>query len=567
LRVAVSVALASAACSGGRAPAARGGPSKAVRASLEPISAAAYGHYLRGRLAAIEGDDARAAAELRAAALAAPREAPIQVALADALLRSGRRDQALRTIETAQLRFPRDPGVWQESGRIYRRASRHVDASRAYGRAIELDPDDERSYLGLAAVWIARQRPDRAEATCRALLRRLPHSVSGHYQLGARLLARGALTEAERSLRRALDLDPSQTRARVALARVLRARGRTREALALLREAFDRSSSPQIGARLFEQLLEVGDRSGAVALVGQLDRDDLPLDVRVSFGYLYLQVGEAAQARALAARLAALEPTSGAVRLLEARALVDLDRRGDAIKILMAVGSERPGHADCRALAAELLARSGKHAEARAAIEQALALHPRDNGLVISRSLVAELAGKPGDAREIFNSALVGGRKHDPELLYALASLEDRHGDPDRAVAVAQRILDRDPDHAGALNFIGFSLADRNRELARADRLLQRALELAPTDGFVLDSVGWLRFRQGRLPEAQDLLERAVRLAPTEPEMLWHLGEVYLARQLPRRALTAYERARLLGPEEPVKRRIDARINALRAER
>jgi hypothetical protein len=49
--------------------------------------------------------------------------------------------------------------------------------------------------------------------------------------------------------------------------------------------------------------------------------------------------------------------------------------------------------------------------------------------------------------------------------------------------------------------------------------------------------------------------------------MLWHLGEVYLARQLPRRALTAYERARLLGPEEPVKRRIDARINALRAER
>ncbi len=132
---------------------------------------------------------------------------------------------------------------------------------------------------------------------------------------------------------------------------------------------------------------------------------------------------------------------------------------------------------------------------------------------------------------------------------------------------MAQRILDRDPDHAGALNFIGFSLADRNRELARADRLLQRALELAPTDGFVLDSVGWLRFRQGRLPEAQDLLERAVRLAPTEPELLWHLGEVYLARRQPRRALTAYERARRLGPDEPVKRRIDARIHALRAER
>jgi tetratricopeptide (TPR) repeat protein len=563
----MSVALASAACAGGRAPAPRGKASSAAPPAPQPISAAAYGHYLRGRLAALDGDDARAADELRAAALAAPRQAPIQVALADALLRAGRRDQALRIIETAQLRFPRDAGVWQESGRIYRRAGRQADASRAYARAVELDPDDERSYLGLAAVWMARQRPDRAEATCRALLRRLPHSVAGHYHLGVRLQARGALTEAERSLRRALDLDPSQTRARVALARVLRARGRTREALALLREAFDRSSSVQIGARLFEQLLEVGDRGAAVALVGQLDRDDLPIDARVSFGYLYLQVGEAALARALAARLAALDPTGGAVRLLEARALVDLDRRGDAIKILLAVEPERPGHADCRALAAELLARGGKHADARAAVEQALAHHPRDKGLLISKSLVAELAGKPGDARDILTAALEGRRKRDPELLYALASLEDRQGAPDRAVVVAQRILDRDPDHAGALNFIGFSLADRNRELARADRLLQRALELAPTDGFVLDSVGWLRFRQGRLPEAQDLLERAVRLAPTEPEMLWHLGEVYLARRQPRRAMTVYERARRLGPDEPVKGRIDARIHALRAER
>ena len=186
MRVAVSVALASAACSGGRAPAARGVSSKAASPSPEPISAAAYGHYLRGRLAAIEGDDTRAAAELRAAALAAPREAPIQVALADALLRSGRRDQALRTIETAQLRFPRDAGVWQESGRIYRRASRHVDASRAYGRAIELERATSAATSDWRGVWPPASGSRRGD--CRPLARRLTR-WPGTKQLGARLLA------------------------------------------------------------------------------------------------------------------------------------------------------------------------------------------------------------------------------------------------------------------------------------------------------------------------------------------------------------------------------------------
>lgn len=561
MRFALVVALAG--CSSG-APAPVRRPKEPVQ---RPISAAAYGHYLRGRLASLEGDEVRAAAELRAAAAAAPGEAAIQVALADSLLRSGRRDQALRAIEAAHRRFPGRADVWRESGRIYRRIGRNQAAARAYRRAVDLDPDSEPSYLGLASVWLAMARPDRAEETYRELLARRPHSVAGHYRLGLRLLERGRHAEAERELRRAVDLDPSHIRARVGLARSLRVSGRTREALALLREAFDRSSSIDIGQRLFEQLLEVGDRDGAVALLGQLDRDDLELDVRISFGQLYLQVGEAEEARRLAARLAARHPASGRLRLLQARALVDLGRRADAIPILLAVGRDDHDYGECRALAAELLARAGRVAEARAAIEQALALAPRDPGLVISRALVSELAGHPAEARAILRAALDARAGGENDLLYALAGLEDRQGNPDGAVALAERILAHQPDHAAALNFIGFSLADRGRDLPRAERLLQRALDLAPSDGYVLDSMGWLRFRQGRLAQGQELLERAARLAPAEPEILWHLGELLLARDQPRRALALYEKARALGPEGPVLGRIEARIHALRAQR
>jgi tetratricopeptide (TPR) repeat protein len=97
--------------------------------------------------------------------------------------------------------------------------------------------------------------------------------------------------------------------------------------------------------------------------------------------------------------------------------------------------------------------------------------------------------------------------------------------------------------------------------------MLTRALELAPGDGYVLDSVGWLRFHQKRYADALALLERAARLAPAEPEILWHLGELHLAMRQPRRALAVYERARALGPDEPVRRRIEVRTQALRAPR
>ncbi|HTE53062.1 MAG TPA: tetratricopeptide repeat protein [Kofleriaceae bacterium] len=582
LAVAAALAALSVACAGSQPPAPPRRPSAPRVEPLPPLSAQAYRHYLRGRLAAIEGDQARAATELREAAAAASDQPAIRVALADALLRSGSRDEAVREIEGAHARFPRDAGVWRESGRVYRRVGREAEAALAYQRAIELDPLDEDSYLGLASVWLSLARPGKAEATYRALLGRRPLSVAGHYRLGLRLLARGSLTDADRAFRRAVDLDPSHTRARVGLARVLRARGRPRAALTLLREAFDRSSSVDIGESLFEQLLEVGERDAAVALLGQLDRDDLEIEVRASFGYLYLQVGEAEAARRLAARLLTVAPTSGALRLLEARALVDLGRGGEAIRGLLAVGPGVPAYGECRALAAELLARAGRAAEARTAIERALAQLPEDIDLVIGRALVAELGGRAADARALLRAAIAAragraahadsGARADSnaradDLVYALARLEDRQGQPDAAVALAQRILDRDPEHAAALNFIGFSLADRGRDLPRAERMLQRALELSPTDANVLDSMGWLRFRQRRLDAAGELLERAARLAPAEPEILWHLGELLLARRESRRALAIYEKARALRPDEPVRRRIEDRIHALQAQR
>ena len=104
----------------------------------------------------------------------------------------------------------------------------------------------------------------------------------------------------------------------------------------------------------------------------------------------------------------------------------------------------------------------------------------------------------------------------------------------------------RAPDYPGALNFLGYLLADNSRELEEALGLITRALEQDPGNGAYLDSYGWVLYRLGRLEEARKQLEGALALTGGDPVVHEHLGDVYkqlklidLARQQYRLSLAA----------------------------
>ena len=81
------------------------------------------------------------------------------------------------------------------------------------------------------------------------------------------------------------------------------------------------------------------------------------------------------------------------------------------------------------------------------------------------------------------------------------------------------------PDHAHAYNALGYSLADRNLRLPEAQELLEKALQLAPGDPFIIDSMGWLMYRMGKHTQALEYLRKAYT-ARSDPEIAAHLGEV-----------------------------------------
>lgn len=177
-----------------------------------------------------------------------------------------------------------------------------------------------------------------------------------------------------------------------------------------------------------------------------------------------------------------------------------------------------------RARAARILQGQGKHDEARELLRTTATGGPERIQLIIAEAQLLRDAGRSDEAWALLDGALAR-HPDNPDLLYETALAAERRGDPELMEKHLRRLLVLKPDHAHALNALGYSFADRNVRLAEAQELIARAIVLAPNDPFIMDSLGWVLFRQGKQQEALAVLEKAYGLR-ADPEIAAHLGEV-----------------------------------------
>lgn len=140
-----------------------------------------------------------------------------------------------------------------------------------------------------------------------------------------------------------------------------------------------------------------------------------------------------------------------------------------------------------------------------------------------------------------------------PELLYETALLAEKLGQIEKMEAHFRRLLTLQPDNALALNALGYSLADHRLKLDEANALVVKALALQPEDPFIMDSLGWVLFRQGKLEDARQQLELAYR-KKADPEIAAHLGEVLWALQQQQAAHALWQAALARHPENSLLR-------------
>jgi tetratricopeptide (TPR) repeat protein len=152
------------------------------------------------------------------------------------------------------------------------------------------------------------------------------------------------------------------------------------------------------------------------------------------------------------------------------------------------------------------------------------------------------------------------------QLRFYLGSIYDRLGKTDQTIVQMKKVLETDRDNVQALNYLAYTYAELNRDLPDAEQLARRALEMQPNDAFILDTVGWVLFKQGKMDESIRFLERAYKEKSTESVIAEHLGDAYLRFELWQKALKMYRKAAELETDTEKSRRIHEKLASVQTQ-
>jgi predicted Zn-dependent protease len=197
---------------------------------------------------------------------------------------------------------------------------------------------------------------------------------------------------------------------------------------------------------------------------------------------------------------------------------------------------------------AQLLEKQGKPDDARKLLAGLQPQDPRDQALIARTDAAILFDAKRYQEAEDRLAHASADYPDDPDLTYDYAMAAEKNGHYDTMEAQLRKLIGSQPDNPQAYNALGYSLADRGVRLQEADKLIQKASSLAPDDAFIMDSVGWVKYRLGDTTDALKLLRKAYDMQPNA-EIGAHLGEVLWKTGAQDQARDAWREARKLEPD------------------
>jgi tetratricopeptide (TPR) repeat protein len=493
----------------------------------------------------------------------------------------GRIDEAMlkKTIEEYQKITsidPKDADSWVMLGRLLKVAQNSVDARKSYEKALEAEPDNEDALTGLAMIYADMGDNQKAAEALRKAADKAPTQRSLEALAGVYEQMKEFDLAAE-TIKRALELNPpNATELKRALAQDYVFGNKLNDALEVYQGLIDDDSSDAQAYLRMSQIYRQQRNFAKAheAATKALALEPTSIEMRYNDASLLEAEGKTAEAAqavkdilaSTAKRSYNAQDREQRIGLLEFLAAMysNSDQTDAAVETFRQMTEVNPDLAPRVSASVTDTYRQGKNfPKAEQEADAAIKKWPTDRNVILARaSLLADL-GKTDEAANSVKKLLDG--KTDKETYIRLAQVYDKgkkfgevakaldaaeklaQNDDDRlnvwflrgamyermknvesAEVEFQKVLKVDPDNAGALNYIGYMLADRNLRLEESLKLIQKALDKDPENGAYLDSLGWAYFRLGRYTEAEDTLRRAVDKTPRDPTVHDHYAETLL---------------------------------------
>jgi tetratricopeptide (TPR) repeat protein len=337
------------------------------------------------------------------------------------------------------------------------------------------------------------------------------------------------------------------------------------KAAALLERFLDKSPDEQ-SVRLALGRLYLSDnklKEAGATLNAALKKDPQNPQVLYSLAQTSYQAKEPAQAESYLKRFVALPDSvpreNGPAYLFLSQIAEEEQRNAEAISWLEKIQN---GELFISAVAkrAQLIAREGDLEKARSLIRETTPRNQRERfALVSAESQVLREARQYQAAFDLLDAA-VAKEPTAPDLLYDHAMAAERINQIPVMERSLRKLIELRPDSAHAYNALGYTLADRNQRLPEALELINKAVALMPDDPQIIDSLGWVHYRMGDMPNALKYLRQAYAFKP-DVEVAAHLGEVLWTTGARDEALKVWREASGREPKNEVLRGTLARLN------
>jgi tetratricopeptide (TPR) repeat protein len=389
---------------------------------------------------------------------------------------------------------------------FYEQANDYASAAEAWKQALEIAPDNDRWKRALALDLLFSDHVKEAQKLYEGFALEDPSDAQVQLHLAEIYLQERELPKARTALTEAKKADPSNIEIRYDEVLLLDAEDKSDDAIKALKGLLDEMSKPEYSAA------ERSQRDKLLEKLGMLYRAAGKYQLAIS---TFREIGP--EDTELAPRASVLV----AETLQQAKDLPGARKESEAAlkkypKDRMVVMEH-----------ATLLAESGKVDQAVAEVD-GLKDGKNDREIALARSQMYERAKRYADEAKALDEAqkLSKDKAEVSQVRFARGAMLEKMKNFEGAEDEFRNIIKDEPDNAGALNYLGYMLADRNLRLDEAQQLIIKALELDPGNGAYLDSLGWVYFHQNHLEAAEEQLRNALNKMKDDPTVHDHLGDV-----------------------------------------
>lgn len=484
------------------------------------------------------------------------------------LLRLERTDEASLWLQRYLATHPEKTGMRMLYAKVLLRQKKNAEAMRQYQIVSDRHPDDPAILLLLAEMYLGADQSDKAEPLIERVLAKDPGSYLAYILMARLRQAQDRTDEAVEYYRKALERNWSAD-LQMELGELYVKSKRYDEAASLYESAIERDDQNEEArvALIHVYLLQKKEGQALAELHRLKSHAAHPRRVDLTIARLYAKQKQYDKAIALTEKILEKENLSEA-RYFLAVLLAQQQKYGRALKQVRQIDRKAPEYPEALFLQVRILREQNRLDEARELLEKHVnAEDIRQPEIFIMLAGLHQLQGRDDLSKQV----LLRGIEFFPsneDLLYEYGMLLEESGEHSAALTVMQKIIDIKPNNAAALNFVGYSWADKKVNLDKALDYIQRAIELKPENGYIRDSLGWVYFRLGKLDQAIKELEKAVKLSPEDAAILEHLGDVYLESGRVRDAVQTYKKAvKFANEDAEIKDRLLEKIRILEKQK